>query len=81
MEQNSMKQKLLYTNSAWQENVERWMFLIDSYLGGKNYRDGKYLTAYAMESQEDYESRLDSTPYDNHVKAIVAIYNSFLFRT
>ena len=76
----SMKQKLLHTNVAWQENVERWMFLIDSYLGGKDYRDGKYLTAYAMESQEDYESRLDSTPYDNHTKAVVAIYNSFLFR-
>lgn len=81
MEPISMKQKLLQTNAAWQENVDRWMFLIDSFLGGKNYRDGKYLTAYAMESQEDYESRLDSTPYDNHTKAIVAIYNSFLFRT
>lgn len=76
----SMKQKLLHTSNAWQANVERWMFLIDSYLGGKDYRDGKYLTAYAMESQEDYESRLDSTPYDNHTKAVVAIYNSFLFR-
>ena len=76
----AIKSKLLYTHNAWQDNIERWVFLIDSYLGGKNFRDGKYLTAYAMESQMDYESRLDSTPYDNHVKAIVAIYNSFLFR-
>ena len=77
----SMKQRLLETHPLWKNNIDRWVFLIDSYLGGQNYRDGKYLTAYQMESQEDYESRLDSTPYDNHVKAITAIYNSFLFRS
>lgn len=76
----SMKQRLMQTHTAWAENVETWQFYIDSYLGGKNFRDGKYLTNYMMESQEDYESRLDSTPYDNHVKAIVNIFNSFLFR-
>jgi hypothetical protein len=76
----SMKQRLLETHEQWQKNIKRWQFLIDSYLGGQEFRDGKYLTAYQMESQEDYETRLDSTPYDNHVKAIVAIYNSFLFR-
>jgi hypothetical protein len=76
----SMKQRLMKTHDLWEENVERWKFLIDSYLGGKAYRDGKYLTAYMMESETDYESRLDSTPYDNHVKAIVNIYNAFLFR-
>lgn len=76
----SMKQRLLHTHELWQKNIRRWQFLIDSYLGGQEYRDGKYLTAYQMESQEDFEIRLDSTPYDNHVKAITAIYNSFLFR-
>ena len=76
----SMKQRLMQTHTAWAENVETWQFYIDSYLGGKNFREGKYLTNYMMESQEDYDSRLDSTPYDNHVKAIVNIYNSFLFR-
>lgn len=76
----SMKQRLLYTHEAWRNNISRWQFLIDSYHGGQDYRDGKYLTAYSMESQEDYETRLDTTPYDNHVKAIVAILNSFLFR-
>ena len=76
----SMKQRLMNTHPAWKEYIERWQFLIDSWYGGKEYRDGDYLTNYAMESTEDYESRIDSTPYDNHVKAIVAIYNSFLFR-
>ncbi len=76
----SLKQWLMETHPLWQQKVERYKFLIDSYLGGQEYRDGKYLTAYLMESQEEYEGRLDTTPYDNHVKAIVAIYNSFLFR-
>lgn len=76
----SMKQWLLETHPSWKANVDRYRFLIDSYHGGKDFRDGKYLTAYQMESQEDFETRLDTTPYDNHVKAIVAIYNSFLFR-
>jgi hypothetical protein len=75
-----MKQRLLETHPEWRRNIGRWKFLIDSYMGGQEFRDGKYLIAYQMESQEDYETRLDSTPYDNHVKAIIAIYNSFLFR-
>lgn len=76
----SLRQQLLETHPEWRNNIDRWRFLIDSYYGGKDYRDGKYLTPYMMESREDYESRLDTTPYDNHVKAVVAIYNSFLFR-
>lgn len=76
----SMKQRLLQTHDLWQKNIKRWQFLIDSYTGGQEYRDGKYLTAYQMETQEEYESRLDSTPYDNHVKSIIAIFNSFIFR-
>lgn len=68
------------SHPEWQNNIQRWQFLIDSYFGGKNYRDGKYLLNYVMESQDDYEGRLENTPLDNHVKAVVAIYNSFLFR-
>lgn len=76
----SIKQKLVETHPSWQANIDRWKFLIDSWYGGKDYRDGRYLIAYMMESESDYENRLDSTAYDNHVRAIVAIYNSFLFR-
>lgn len=68
-------------NPHWNENIQRWQFLIDSYLGGKDYKDGKYLAEYIMETISEYQGRLDNTPLDNHVKAIVAIYNSFLFRT
>lgn len=76
----SLKQQLIESNPHWKELIERWKFLIDAYNGGYNYKEGEYLTAYMMENRETYEGRLDSTPYDNHVKAVVAIYNSFLFR-
>lgn len=79
-EKDQLRRMLVAAHPAWKENIKRWQFLIDSYYGGQDYREGKYLTAYMMESQEDYETRVDTTPYDNHVKAIVAIYNSFLFR-
>lgn len=75
-----LRQKLLTTHKQYKNYIDRWKFLIDAYQGGKDFRDGKYLTAYLMESQEQYETRLDDTPYDNHTKAITAIYNSFLFR-
>jgi hypothetical protein len=76
----SYNKELMNTNPLWNENIQWWKFLIDSYLGGKDYRDGEYLTAYMMESRGEYESRLDNTPIDNHVRSIVAIFNSFLFR-
>jgi hypothetical protein len=75
------KAQLMEANPHWNENILRWQFLIDSYLGGKDYKDGKYLAEYIMETISEYQGRLDNTPLDNHVKAIVAIYNSFLFRT
>lgn len=59
---------------------QRWSFLINSYLGGHQYRLGKYLTRYVYESDAEYYQRLLSTPLDNHVKNVVHTYNSFLYR-
>jgi hypothetical protein len=74
------KYQIQESHPEWARNISRWQFLIDSYLGGADFRDGRYLLSYVMESQEEYEGRLDNTPLDNHVKAIAAIYNAFLFR-
>jgi hypothetical protein len=73
-------QDLAKTNSLYNNYIDYWKFLIDSYVGSKDYRDGAYLQGYQMESQGEYDDRLVNTPLDNHVKAIVAIYNAFLFR-
>jgi len=61
-------------------HYKRWEFLIKSYLGGYEFKMGQYLTRYVYESDRDYLKRLQTTPYDNHVKAITHIYNSFIYR-
>ena len=64
----------------YEAQYQRWQFLIASYLGGHEYRLGKYLTRYVYESDSEYYQRLLSTPLDNHVKNVVHTYNSFLYR-
>ena len=57
-----------------------WEYLLESYMGGQNYKDGQHLTKYQLESGTDYTSRLNQTYLDNHCKSVVSVYNSFLFR-
>ena len=67
------------TNPLYVNNIARWEFYLRSYMGGQDYIDGKYLTKYISESDEDYKRRLELTPLDNHCKNIVHIYSSFLW--
>ena len=64
----------------WKNNIKRWQYYSDSYNGGNDFRQGRYLIKYVLESQEDYDNRLKQTPLDNHCKSVVETYNSFLFR-
>jgi len=64
----------------YEKNKLRWKFLLDSYLGGEDYKRGSYLTRYATESDNDYLIRQDNTPVDNHCRGCIQIYNSFLFK-
>jgi len=67
-------------HEAYKYYINRWTFLGDSYTGGYDYFMGRYMEPYYYESREEYEKRLRMVPFDNHVKSIVGIYNSFLFR-
>ena len=71
---------LLGTHEQYQNLNSRWRFLLNSFLGGEVYRQGQYLTRYANESEMDYITRMWTTPLDNHVKGVLAVYNAFLFR-
>ena len=64
----------------YENHYQRWQFLNASYMGGHEYRLGKYLTRYVYESDSEYMQRLLSTPLDNHVKSVVHTYNSFIYR-
>ena len=67
-------------HDSYKHLINRWLFLGDSYHGGFDYFLGRYLEPYYYESRDDYEKRLRQLGLDNHVKSIVGIYNSFLFR-
>lgn len=68
------------TNTEYNENIGRWRFLYESFLGGETYRKGNYLTRYSLETDNEYNARCKETPLDNHCASVISVYNSFLFR-
>lgn len=73
-------QQLLSGNAIYSDFYTRWQYLYESYIGGETYREGNHLTRYQLESNRDYQNRLEVTPLDNHCQSVVQVYNSFLFR-
>ena len=68
------------THPEYEKYKDRWSFYLRSYLGGADYREGRYLTHYVNEDEDSYQRRLDLTCMDNHAKNITHIYSSFLWR-
>jgi len=71
---------IMSSNSLHNRNRDRWNFLLNSFVGGEEYRNAGYLTRYVLESTSEYNQRLSTTPLENHCKSIIATYISFLFR-
>lgn len=67
-------------HEVYNNNAERWRYLLQSFIGGDSYRRGRFLTRYMYESDMDYSERILSTPLDNHCKSVIQVYNAFLFR-
>lgn len=67
-------------NEIYQDNQAVWKYLLESYLGGEDYRRAGHLTRYQLETDGEYAARLRSTPLENHCKSVISVYNSFLFR-
>jgi len=59
---------------------EQWTYLLESYIGGSEYRTAGHLTRYQLETQNEYAARLRTTPLENHCQSVIQVYNSFLFR-
>lgn len=68
------------SNRLYTDNKDQWRYLLESYLGGDDYRRGQHLTRYQLETDAEYSARLQSTPLQNHCKAVINVYNSFLFK-
>lgn len=68
------------TNQVYNNNSQQWRFLLESYMGSEEYRQGAHLNRYQLETDRDYNTRLLTTPLDNHCRSVINVYNSFLFR-
>ncbi|CAB4153870.1 hypothetical protein UFOVP635_35 [uncultured Caudovirales phage] len=68
------------TNQEYRNNRDRWEFLLYSYVGGEEYRRQSYLTKYQLETAQEYQQRLNTTPLDNHCQSVIGVYISYLFR-
>ena len=71
---------LASTHWLYMRNRDRWQFLYESYVGGEEYRRSGHLTKYVLETENEYNARLDNTPLDNHAQSVIQTYVSFLFR-
>ena len=67
-------------NNLYNQYKKRYQFYLESYMGGEEYKQAGHLVRYQMETDKEYQQRLDSTPVDNHCKSVIATYISFLFR-
>ena len=70
----------LAANETYERYQERWEYLLESYVGGHDYRKGGHLHQYQLETGNEYQKRLEATPLDNHCKSVISVYTSFLFR-
>ena len=72
--------QLLSGNRIFSGYYPQWLYLMQSYLGGEDYRQAGLLTRYQLETAAEYEARLRATPVDNHCASVISVYNSFIFR-
>ena len=72
--------KVLSGNDIYNSYRPQWKYLLESYLGGDEYRKAGHLQRYQTETPQEYDLRLKTTPLDNHCSSVVSVYTSFLFR-
>jgi hypothetical protein len=74
------RQEILKQHDHYKAFSSKWEYYIRSFLGGEEYKEGRYLQEYNLELANEFNKRLTYTPLDNHCRNIVHIYASFLFR-
>lgn len=67
-------------NSIYDAYKDQWRYLLESYIGGQEYQNAQHLVKYQLETESEYQSRLATTPLQNHCASVISVYNSFLFR-
>jgi hypothetical protein len=72
--------RLLQGNLLYETYSPQWRYLLESYVGGQEYKDAQHLTRYQLETDAEYRARIRTTPLENHCQSVISVYNSFLFR-
>jgi len=72
--------KYLSSNDLYNTYKRQWRYLLESFVGGDEYRRAGHLVRYQLETDAEYENRLETTPLQNHCASVISVYNSFLFR-
>ena len=72
------KKELIAVHPTYKDFIKEWKFFINSYLGGKFYRDGDYLLRHPFESLENYERRKAIAYYYNYCAPIIDLFTSYL---
>ena len=72
--------RLLQGNLLYETYFPQWQYLLESYVGGQEYKDANHLTRYQLETDNEYKARIRTTPLENHCQSVISVYNSFLFR-
>ena len=67
-------------NDTYETYSRIWRYLLESYIGGEEYRRAGHLVRYQLETEREYQARLYQTPLENHCQSVISVYNSFLFR-
>ena len=73
--------KYLSSNDLYNTYKRQWRYLLESFVGGDEYRRAGHLVRYQLETDAEYVNRLETTPLQNHCASVISVYNSFLFRT
>ena len=66
-------------NTIYEGYKSQWRYMMESYLGGMEYQNAQHLVKYQLETEGEYQNRLDTTPLQNHCSSVISVYNSFLF--
>ena len=72
--------QVVSTNLLYNRNRAQWDYLLNSYMGGMEYKRAGMLTKYVNETGAEYDARVISTHLENHCKSVVSTYISFMFR-
>jgi len=72
--------RVVQGNTIYTDYKPQWEYLLESYLGGNDYREAGHLTRYQLETDAEYRARLRTTPLENHCQSVISVYLSFLFR-